>query len=135
MDSDSISSDHPDICDVCEAPAYNMCKGCELSVYCSKKCQTLDWTINNHQEICYIECPSKSAYDDEDEEEKDDDDELIEAGFFRRMRDRRYRRANRRDRRANRRDRRANRRDRRKERKAMRRERWSNMFRRKKEEN
>lgn len=44
------------ICNYCgrgqEAKKLNSCKGCALTMYCSTKCQKMDWKNNNHREFC-----------------------------------------------------------------------------------
>lgn len=82
MSEEEVSSEHLDICDVCEQPAFHQCSGCRSAVYCSEKCQAQEWA-QDHKDICHllIECGVKkedyydSASDEYDEEEQNDDDE------------------------------------------------------------
>jgi hypothetical protein len=61
-----------ELCDVCSSVASNMCKNCELAVYCSKECQAQEW--DEHQHVCW----------------KDEDEHV--GSIFTRYRNRKYRR-------------------------------------------
>ena len=39
-------------CIVCNSPTSQYCGKCKNVFYCSSKCQTWDWVVENHSEYC-----------------------------------------------------------------------------------